>query len=296
MSLQSVYVYNNPSTKGWRRIHTATVLSVFLNLAVIGGVSAYSGSWTEEMIFEVNMVDKMQTDATMKQPQPKKRLSLDPRKASANPSKHAGGGSPAAAPGFHGNPLAKAGRPLAINAPKITPDSNAPSNDVPTIINTPPPTNATADGDPLGVSGATQKRGEEGTGGTGNGVGNGNGDGAGSGAGGKLMALVNRVKCQGCHNPSVGHGQGETQPEPNQIEKIFDAQRWKPGGTPHPLNLLCTINNQGYVTAASIMVSSGNADVDQSAIDLVQSTVWKPATRDGVAVECQVEFPLEVSY
>jgi len=287
----------------WKRIHTSFVIALIFNSCVLVMLGWYAGAFAEEAIYEVNLADVMKTDATVKTRQKVKRLTLNPADVSKIKSKRSGGGSPAAAPGHRpDNPMAKAPPKLKINAPQVTPDSNQAEPDPGMVSNSAPPPDATDDGNPEGAAGGKGNEegpggkgaGGNGTGGTGNGTGTGDGDGSGNGSGGKLASLVNQVHCKGCHPLGTS---GLSGCEPDQIERVISAIRWRHGGQPHDLTLEVTINAEGYIEACRVTQSSGRSDVDESAIDFVKLSKWKPArASDGTPFSLVVEMPLEVYF
>lgn len=301
-----LYVYNRPRRR-WTRLHTATMLSVVLNVVVILGVAAFAGGMTDQVIYEVNLTDVMAKDAELQPTKKQKtRLTLDPAQVSHSATKRGRAGgrpAPAPAPGHRNDPNAKAPPPLKIDAPQVDPDSGPPE-DIPTIVNRPPAApDASLQGNPEGVTGGkgaqnSEGPGGRGTGGTGTGGTGpgGNGGGPGNGPGGGLVDLVNRVDCLGCHLSYSPVGQLDKGAAPYEIEKLFNSVRWKYEGTAHDLTLRCSINVQGYVTAIEVVQSSGRSDVDESAMNLIRNSHWKAGTSGGQPVETIIEMPLRIYY
>lgn len=288
--LPVAYLYPTPPPWRWKRIHTALVIAFFLNCGFLVVLGWYAGAFAEETIYEVNLVNVMRNDAEMKPEHVAKRLTLDPARTVGRPA-----GAPGAAPAPGHKPEnvhAKAPPKLRIDAPKVTPDNQPAEPDPSMVNNAPPPPDASLNGNPEGVAGGTGN--EEGPGGNGPG-GTGTGrEGNGNGGGGGLAQLVNRVTCLGCHQGNGPNGGAPNRVEPDQIERLFTSIRWKPGGTPHPLTLGVTLNDQGYVKDAVVVVSSGRPDVDESAIQLIKMSKWRYA--DTASGDTYVEMPMEVYF
>ena len=288
------YLYPAKPPFRWKRIHTSFVIALVFNTLVLVLLGWYAGSFAEDTIYEVNLANIIKNDGEVKNQPPAKRLTLDPAKAQARARFAGAPSAPAPAPGHKPeNVNAKAPPKLKIDAPQVTPDNGPPEQDPSMVNNAPPPPDASMNGNPEGVAGGKgndEGPGGSGTGGTGNG---GNGTGNGNG-GGQLSAMVNRVSCLGCHTNGNVAARGV---EPDQIERLFTSIHWKGGGTAHPLTLGATINDQGYVKDCVVVVGTGRSDVDQSAIEVIKMSKWKPGRlQDGTPVEVYVEMPMEVYY
>lgn len=283
------YLYPPKPPFRWKRIHTAFVIATVINLIVLTLLGWYAGGFAEETIYEVNVMDVMKTDGQLKNEPPPKRLTLDPAKASRFPGRPGGAPAPGNKPE---NTTAKAPPKLKIDAPMVTPDNAPPDPNAGMVSNAPPPPDASDNGNPEGAAGGTGN--DEGPGGTGaGGTGTGTGDGNGDGNGGGLATLVNRVTCQGCH--IVQESAQKVRPE--GLEHWYANMRWKSGGTAHPLTLGVTLNDQGYVKDCRVVLGSGRSDVDDSAIQLIKQSKWRPATNaDGRTMEYYVEMFFEVYF
>jgi TonB family protein len=282
------YLYPQKEPFRWKRIHTSLVIALIINVAVLIVLGWYAGAFAEETIYEVNLVNVIKNDGELKPEKAPKRLTLDPARVPTR--KRGAPAGPAPAPGHKPeNVHAKAPPKLKIDAPQVAPDQGPPDEDPSMVNNPPPPPDASLNGNPEGVAGGRGN--EEGPGGNGTGGTGTGGDGNGSGGGGGRMAqLVNRVNCLGCHQSDGTTNAGGV--EPDQIEKLFNSIRWKPGGTAHPLTLTVTINDQGYVKDAQVMISSGRADVDESAIELIKMSKWKNPS----GADVTVEMPFDVYF
>lgn len=105
---------------------------------------------------------------------------------------------------------------------------------------------------------------------------------------------VHRVECMGCH--AAANSYWDTQPHPSEVENIIRTV-WEPGGSPHQMEIVATINVSGAVTAADLVHSSGDRDVDEALRAGIRASRFdQPALRQNQPVEARVRFIMDVYY
>lgn len=224
----------------WRRIHTSFVISLLLNLLLVGLAGLMAKETAETPTYEVSLVNKTELKPPPPKPHPvKQRYTLA---LPAGP-RHGNGARPGELPPpLNGRPRSAQTVPQMVVVPQRIIRSG------PSVITAHDPNPEKA---PENASPSEEEGNRQGGGGVdGNGGGGQGGADTGGGGlpGGRLGKLVNRVECFGCHQEYY-HSDWDQSPRPNGLEAVFATYRNK-GGTEHDMTLRCTIDKGGYVTDA----------------------------------------------